>query len=155
MSDYFQVEGDPTNWWPTQPVQPSQLTGQALTIQVTAPLAGALLLSPNASVAIFNQSSATAPGYLPLANPAIYLPTATGPSAVSAGYALPASVDLGNLASQITTVLHNGTSQTIALANGGSLVLSGAELSFVVLCPATATAAPSGGPVAGGAVPHD
>jgi hypothetical protein len=156
MSGYFQVTGDPTQWSPVQSLQASQLTGQALTIEVAAPLAGALVLSPNfAGVAVFTQSPiATA---LDLASPVIYLPTATGPSASSAGYALPASANLTTLASQIAALMLNGTSQTIALADGGELVLNGANLSFAVLCPATAAATSTGGGAvtAGGSVPHD
>jgi hypothetical protein len=153
MSGYFQVTGDPTQW---SPVQSLQLTGQALTIEAAAPLAGALVLSPKfAGVAVFTQSPiATA---LDLASPVIYLPTATGPSASSAGYALPASANLTTLASQIAALMLNGTSQTIALADGGELVLNGANLSFAVLCPATAAATSTGGGAvtAGGSVPHD
>jgi hypothetical protein len=156
MSGYFQVAGDPTQWSPVQSLQASQLTGQPVTIEVAAPLAGALVLSANfAGVAVFTQTpTATA---LTLASPAIYLPTATGPSASSAGYALPASANLTTLASQIAAVMANGTSQTIALANGGELVLNGANLPFVVLCPATTTATSTGGVAvsAGGSVPHD
>jgi hypothetical protein len=159
MSGYLQVQGDPTQWWLAQAVQPSQLTGQLLNVEVQAPLAGALLLSPNsASVAVFDQpGTSTEPSLVDTPNPVIYLPTATGPSAGSAGYQLPASVNLTSLASEITALMQNGGFLTVALgASGASLVLNGATLSFVVLCPATATSA-QGGPVEtpGGAVPHD
>ena len=68
-------------------------------------------------------------------------------------YELPASVDLGNLANQITTLVGAGHTQPIALGSG-TLVLNGASLSFVVLCPAM-TATPVAPPEVGGAVPHD
>jgi hypothetical protein len=169
MSGYLQIEGDPTKWWLAQAIQPSQLTGQALSVEVEAPLAGTLLLSPSsASVAVFNEGAA--PAKLEIPRPAIYVPTATGPSAGSAGFELPASADLAALAGEITTLMNNGGRQTIALDGyGGSLVLNGATVSFVVLCPATVSApagghpappggtlpAPGGGRSAQGSVPHD
>jgi hypothetical protein len=159
MSGYLQVQGDPTQWWLAQAVQSSQLTGQVLSVEVEAPLAGTLLLSPNsAGVAVFDQpGTSTEPSLVENPNPVIYLPTTTGPSTGSVGYELPASVDLANLASEITALMQNGGKQTIALgASGASLVLNGATLSFVVLCPATATSVSSGTAApAGGAVPHD
>jgi hypothetical protein len=162
MSGYLQIEGDPTQWWLVQPITPNQLTGQALTVQVQAPLAGSLLLSANsASVAVMTSQGAE-PTSLAIPNAAIYVPTAAGPSAGYAGYELPASADLATLAGEITTLMNNGSRQIIAIGAGGSggLVLNGATLSFVVLCPATVAAGgggATGGGVMGvdGAMPHD
>ena len=161
MSGYLQIEGDPTQWWLVQPITPNQLTGQALTVQVQAPLAGSLLLSANsASVAVMTSQGAETAG-LAIPNAAMYVPTSTGPSAGYAGYELPASADLATLAGEITTLMNNGSRQVIAIGAGGSggLVLNGATLSFVVLCPATVTAGggATGGGVMGvdGAMPHD
>lgn len=157
MPGYLQIEGDPTKWWLGQAIQASQLTGQALSIEVDAPLAGTLLLSPrSASVAVFNEGAAA--NQLDLTYPVIYVPTATGPSAGSAGFELPASPDLATLAGEITALMNNGSRQTIPLgASGGALVLNGATLSFVVLCPATAPRVPTGSapPATGGSRPHD
>jgi hypothetical protein len=87
--------------------------------------------------------------------PAIYVPTATGPSAGNVGYELPTSVNLATLASQITALMSGGGSQTITLgtASGGTVVLNGATLSFVVLCQATTSGGLTGSPA--GSIPHD
>lgn len=154
MSGYLQIDGDPTKWWPAQPFQASQLTGQPLSIAVTAPTDATLVLSGKAaSVAVFDLPSGQgAPGSLYLQAPSIYLPTGAGLSAGHVGYELPANVNLANLADEIVASIQNGHSQTVPLGgpSGGALVLNGATLSFVVLC-AVGTA-----PVTvGGSVPHD
>jgi hypothetical protein len=136
MPSYIQIAGDPAKWWLTQPVDASQLSGQPLNISVAAPMAGFLVVSGKvASTAIFNEPSATIPGDINGPEAAIYLPTATGPSAGHTGYALPPTVDVANLASQIETSMRNGSHQTITLDGGGTLVLNGATLSFVVIQP--------------------
>ena len=153
MSGYVQIQGDPTQWWLAVPVQPGQLTGKTLSVQVQAPLAGTLLISPKAANVAFG--TGTEPTALDATAPAIYVPTATGPAAGSAGYELPASADLTTLAGQITTLMDKGSSQTIALAaSGATLALDGATLSFVVLCPATA-AGLGQAPVGSEGIPHD
>ena len=156
MVSYLQIADDPTKWWLSQPADVSHLTGPTARFEVKAPLAGLLLLSVKAasSVALVNVPvQPGTPKVVAMTAPAIYLPTAAGPSAGSAGDELPASVDLGNLANEITTLVGAGHAQPIALSSG-TLVLNGASLSFVVLCPATASA-PVAPPEAGGAVPHD
>ena len=153
MSGYVQIQGDPTQWWLAVPVQPGQLTGKTLSVQVQAPLAGTLLISPKAANVAFG--TGTEPTALDVTAPTIYIPTATGPAAGSAGYALPASVNLATLAGQITTLMDHGSSQTIALgASGATLALNGATLSFVVLCPATAAGLRQA-PVGSEGNPHD
>ncbi len=156
MFSYLQIADDPTKWWLSQPADVSHLTGPTARFEVKAPLAGMLLLSVKAapSVALVNVPvQPVTPKVVAMTAPAIYLPTAAGASAGSAGYELPASVDLGNLANQITTLVGAGHTQPIALGSG-TLVLNGASLSFVVLCPAM-TATPVAPPEVGGAVPHD
>jgi hypothetical protein len=156
MSSYLQIAGDPTKWWLAQAIQPSQLTGQALSVEVEAPLAGTLLLSTkSASAAVVSEGAAA--HNLVISYPVIYLPTAAGPTAGFAGFELPASADLATLASQITTLMSAGGHQVIALGgSGGTLVLNGAALSFVVLCPGPPPVMAGGvGPVAGGSMPHD
>jgi hypothetical protein len=125
-------------------------------VPVKAPLSGTLLLSRRvASVAAFTESGASAaPNSLALSWPAIYLPTASGPSTGSCGYVLPLSVNLANLEGQISAAMGAGIQLTIdfGLAASAVLMVSGAALSFVVLCPAnTSLGQPSGG----GGVPHD
>jgi hypothetical protein len=156
MFSYLQIADDPTKWWLSQPADVSHLTGPTARFEVKAPLAGMLLLSVKAapSVALVNvQAQAVTPKVVAMKAPAIYLPTAAGASAGSAGYDLPASVNLTNLANEITTLVGAGHTQPVALSSG-TLLLNGASLSFVVLCPAM-TATPVVPPEVGGAVPHD
>jgi DNA-binding CsgD family transcriptional regulator len=146
----LQIEGDPTIWWLGNPVNASQLTGQTVSIPVTAPLSGTLLLSRRAaSVAAFTESGVgVAPNSLALPWPAIYLPTASGPSAGSYGYVLPLSVNLASLEGQVCAAMGAGTQLTIdfGLTASGVLMVSGAAVPFVVLCPAnTGTGQSSGG----------
>ena len=150
MPSYLQIQGDPTQWWLDQPLDSSQLTEPAVSIHVTAPLAGTLVLSArSASIAIINQPSDVAiPGHLEVLAPAVYLPTPTGPSAGSTGYELARSADPLSLAEKISALMRDGRSLAIPLggaASGGSLVLNGASLSFVVLCA----------PMARGPIPSD
>jgi len=146
MPSYIQVGDDPTKWWLPGQFQASQLTGQPLTIEVSAPVEGTLVLSPkSASVAIVEVPSATVPQALGTAA-AIYVPSAAGVSAANAGYELPASVILANLPGQIMALMRDGFSTSIALggsAPGGTLVLNGATLSFVVVIKPVATNEPA------------
>ena len=150
MSVYLQIEGDPTKWWPTDPFQASQLTGQPLSIPVTAPAYATLVLSGKAdSVAVFDvPSSQAAPDGLELQVPSIYVPTAAGLSAGHVGYELPTGVNVDDLASQIVASMRSGHNQTITLSGGGTLVLNGATLSFVALVTPIVLGV-------GGSMPHD
>lgn len=161
MSSYVQISGDPTRWWFDQPIDSSSLTDQPVSIELTAPLLGALIVSPRsaASVAIVHPGAEGAiPSDLDILAPTIYLPTATGPSAGSViGYQLPVSADLTALAAQITAAMRAGTRQAIALGGasmGGALVLNGATLAFAVVCKVNAPAGLSN-PSGGGAIPSD
>jgi hypothetical protein len=151
MTGYLQIEGDPTTWFPAQPFQASHLTGQPLSIPVTAPAYATLVLSGKAaSVAVCNlPSGQAAPQGLELQVPSIYVPTAAGLSAGHAGYELPANVNLTNLANQIVASMRSGHSQSITLGGaGGALVLNGAALSFAVLVSPIVLGI-------GGSMPHD
>jgi hypothetical protein len=149
MSSYLQIDGDPTKWWPTQPFQASQLTGQPLSIPVNAPAQATLVLSgKSASVAVFELSSGQPGPTVEPQAPSIYVPTANGLSTGHVGYELPANANLTNLASQIVAAMRSGHNQTITLSGGGTLVLNGATLSFVVLCQAIVLGI-------GGSMPHD
>jgi hypothetical protein len=157
MYGNLQIDGDPTVWLLDQPADITQWTGETVSVAVKAPLIGTLLLSTRvASVAAFTQAHALpAPNALTLPMPAIYLPTAAGPSADSAGYVLPLSVDLTNLAGEISAAMSAGSQLTIDFGLGpssGVLLVSGASLPFVVLCPVND---PLGQPSGGGGVPND
>jgi hypothetical protein len=135
MACHIQIGDDPTIWWLTQQIQPSQLT-QPLTVLTWYPIRGILVLSPKAThVAIFTPPPVLVPPPIG-GSTGIYLPTAAGVSAGHAGYELPGNVDPGVLAEQIQTLMHNGQSQTITLGGaGGTLVLNGATLAFAVTAP--------------------
>lgn len=143
MACHIQIGDDPTVWWLTEPIQPSQLT-QPLTVLTWYPIRGILVLSPRASyVAIFSPAPVLVPA--PVSDSGLYLPTPGGVSAGHAGYALADGTDPGTLAQQIETLMRNGQSQTITLGgSGGTLVLNGATLSFAVTAPNSL----------GGATPH-
>ena len=135
MAVYIQIGDDPTKWWLVQPFNASQITGQPLMLDLAGPLGGALLLSGRAdSVAVFNVPDATVPANLNPSVAAIYLPTAAGPSAQHYGYALAPGANVEGLPGEITTAMGNGTRLAIPL-NGGTLVLDGAMLSFVIIQP--------------------
>ncbi len=148
MSVYLQIAGDPTRWWPANPLQASQLTGQPLSIDIAGPANATLILSGKSeSVAVF-EGAQLPPTVLTIDASSVYVPTAAGMSAGRVGYGLPAGVDLTSLGNQILAAMRSGDTQAITLTGGGTLVINGATLSFVVLV--------SGPPMAGGGtMPHD
>jgi hypothetical protein len=146
MAVYIQIGDDPTKWWLVQPFNASQLTGQPLTLNIASPIGGWMVLNGRAaSVAVFNEPDATVPGDVAPAGGTIYLPTGAGASAHNYGYGLSPNEALGaqNLGAEIATAMRNGTRMTIPLY-GGTLVINGATLDFVVVQPASA----------GGSEPH-
>lgn len=151
MSVYLQIAGDPTKWWPADPFQASQLTGQPISIPVTAPAYATLVLSGRSeSVAVFEvPASQAAPDGLELQVPSIYVATAAGLIAGHAGYELPTDVNLTDLGNQIMTSMRTGHSQAITLSFGGTLVINGATLSFAVLVSPIVLG------IGGGTMPHD
>jgi hypothetical protein len=44
MTNYLQIQGDPTTWWPAQPVQAAQLTQPTLNVTIEKPLVGGILV---------------------------------------------------------------------------------------------------------------
>jgi hypothetical protein len=154
MFGYLSVEGDPTAWVLAQPVDASPLSrdGETVSIAVTAPLAGTLLLSRKAagSVAVFNlgDSGEVIPSegmeleipvlYLP--SPKGYTPSAEGPAGTLPYYELPPATSLTTLGSNIAAAMRAGSALTIDYGSpvaGGVLWLNAATVPFVVLCPAT------------------
>jgi hypothetical protein len=90
-----------------------------------------------ASAVVFDQASGTPSPHLDVPAQTIYVPSAAGISAGHVGYELPASADLAALASQSATAMQAGHSQSVTLGGnsaGGTLVLNGATVAFVVLC---------------------
>ena len=156
MPGYIQIEGDPTKWWIADQFPTNELTaGQPLNVTSLSPINGILVLSPrSATVAVFNVPSGTPPPPLPISGAIIYLPTATGPSAGHVGYSLAGDVDPMSLSGQIAGAMHAGSSQTIALGDGGTLVVNGEVLTFAVLAPIGTDGPTPGPPRAGGPAPH-
>jgi len=158
MTSYIQIAGDPTKWWLSQQFSASQLTGQPVSLQIVSPVNGFLVISPKAAgVAVFELDQAPPPN-LDIQVAGIYVPSAAGLAVGHAGYQLPATADLGNLAGQITTLMSNSGSQAVTLggtASGGTLVLNGATLPFAVVFLAAAPTPEGGGapPVLAGAEP--
>ena len=146
MPGYIQIEGDPTKWWIAEQFPTTELTGaQPLTVTSLAPIEGILVLSPkSATVTVFDVPTGTPPTPLGIPGAIIYVPTATGPSAGHVGYVLAGDVDPMSLSGQIAGSMHAGQSQTIALGDGGTLVINGATLPFAVTAPIAV----------GGATPH-
>jgi hypothetical protein len=146
MYGSLRIEGDPTIWVLAEPTatNPLSSTDETLSIAVSSPLAGTLLLSRKsaASVVLFEGVGG---GIGPtdaslLGTPVLYLPSPTGLSNGTPVYALPPATDLAELATGITAVMTSGTSYAIEFGNaasGGLLVLNGGALPFVVLCPAS------------------
>jgi hypothetical protein len=163
MYTNLQIDGDPTMWSLAQAIDVSKLPpfGQTLAVQVTSPLNGTMLLSRKsaASMALFTRMSpeGSVPHDIRLMMPILYLPSSAGPQVGSPGYELPVATDLGELARNIEAAMATGQPYTVEIAgslSGGQLLLNGAVLPFVVLCPA----APAGGfgnMPPPGSVPHD
>jgi hypothetical protein len=136
MPSYIQIGDDPTRWWIADGFNASQLTGQPVLVTVNAPLAGTMVISSKfASLTIFGTSSPPPPEVNTTPGPTIYVPTATGVNPAHGGYELPDSTSPPNLAEQIAAAMRAGHNQTVTLAGGGTLVLDGASLAFVVIKP--------------------
>ncbi len=163
MYTTLQIGGDPTTWHLAQAIDGAgQVTGSGapVSLQVTSPLVGTLLMSRQfaASVALSSppEGTGSVPHDIHLPTPVLYLPSSAGPQVTFPGYVLPFGTDLEELASQIETAMTQRQTCTVPILGSlpeGQLVLNGAVLPFVVLCPATPgpTSIPSGT----GSVPHD
>jgi hypothetical protein len=150
---FIGIEGDMTGWVPASPDDISKLSqpGDTVSLQVTAPLTGTLLLSRKAAASVtvvtLGNSGDVIPGNFKTATPAIYLPSPNGYTASAEGpgggpiiYQLPSVTNLATLTSNIAAAMSAGSSLSLDFDNGlssGTLWLNGATLPFVVLCPAT------------------
>jgi hypothetical protein len=145
----IRIEGDPTSWTLTDPADVSQLaaSGEPEALAVSEPLAGRLLLSSRSvgSVVFFQPAMDPRHGVVPngvkLPEQCLYVPSTTGPdphSNPARYYLLPTSTDLDALEKQIMAAMSGGTMVSIDFTGpdqAGVVVLNGAALSFVVLCP--------------------
>lgn len=146
MYNNLLIEGDPTIWVPSEPIDDVRLaqSDEPLKTAIVAPLAGTLLLSPRVagSVVLFSQGphglipSGFVPGPVTLGASYLYLPSVTGLTLAAPGYPLTPGTDLAELTGKITKAMSQGAFCTIAFDGGavsGDLVLNGASLSFVAL----------------------
>ena len=147
MDSILRIEGDPASWVlqdadHTAVVQELSKS-DPVALQVVAPLRGRMVLSPRlaGSVALFHPpggigwvtSDITVPTAL------LYVPSATGPTRQSPGYALASGADLGALEQRIVAAMRDGSVLTVEVSDhlgSGVLTLNGAALLLVVLCPA-------------------
>jgi hypothetical protein len=147
----IRIEGDPTSWTLSTPIDPAQVTapGGPVVLEVSEPLAGRMLLSSrSAGSVVFLQPAAdpwhgVVPNGVRLPGQCLYVSSATGPDPHSNPpryYLLPESTDLGAVEAQITAAMRGASFVTVDFtgpADPGVVVLNGAAVSFVVLCPGT------------------
>jgi hypothetical protein len=136
------IQGDGTAWglatvepqepaWGDSPVQ----------IDIIAPVAGTLILSPARVGSYALVPPATGDGWMPafgLAGPTLYIPTPQGLTAKEPGYliALRHDQQLAALQEDIVSAMSGaGSSLTVDLSwmGGGVAILNGAHLPFLVL----------------------
>jgi hypothetical protein len=143
---YLQIEGDPTTWVLSEPIDASVLTSQEpLQVAIVAALHGTetlgrygtLILSSRAAAsAVLSGSGNVIPsGGHQYSSAYLYLPSATGLRPDTPGHALPPGTDPEALQSEITAAMSQSEFCTISSSNG-VLVLNGATLPFIVLFPA-------------------
>ena len=150
MFSILRIEGDPTSWKLLTAVEAGQVTASAapVALDVSEPLAGRLLLSPRSvGSAVFLELPPPNVGVTPngvfLPWSCLYVPSPTGPDPHSNPqryYLLPRSVDLAQLEADITAAMVDGSLVTVEVsgpAGTGIVVLNGAAVPFVVLCPGT------------------
>jgi hypothetical protein len=139
---FLQIAWDPTIWVLTSPLDAQALTGSGdpVLIPVSGPQAGAMLLlsSRAAATAVLTDIGGATPNGGGIMAPAfIYLPTAAGLTPGSPKCLLPAGANLAAVQAKIAAAMSQGTSCTVECRDG-AVVLNGATLPFVVLCPAPA-----------------
>ncbi len=151
MSQLMWIEGDPNIWRLRDDVSAADLSESREPFRVTvlSPLEGTLLLSPKASVALYDTLSPNHPvhpnGCIHLRVPSLYLPTMTvlktrPVSAYQVEFPLRPETNLAQLEREIAAAMTHGRSHKVpfnSVDETGILVLNGATLPFVVLCPST------------------
>jgi hypothetical protein len=147
------IEGDPTSWGlRTVPPQDPGWDDHPVAIEIGAPVAGTLILSP-ARVGHFVLTPTVADdGWMPGITLAagtryLYLPTGTALTAAPPGYLLAAHYDLTALRQSIMNAMSGaGSTLTVDIAvhGGGVVVLNGAHLRFAVLAEAASLPRPRG-----------
>jgi hypothetical protein len=148
------IGDDPNIWKLSQDIDASTLTAspQLFSAEVVSPLAGTLLVSLTAaaSIALYDVPPMPPVTHPVFPNgggimdpPSLYLPSVTALNAGTSSeyllqYRLPYGTDLPSLESEIAAAMSDGTCCTVPFSGtttSGVLVLNGATLPFVVLCP--------------------
>jgi len=135
---YLVIEGDPTTWLLSKPIDASALTSQQpFQTEIVAGRSGTLILSGRAaaSAVLSGVGNAIPSGAGLVSPPFLYLPSPAGVKPGTPGHELPPATNLAALQADITAAMTKGTFCTVPSSNG-VLVLNGAALPFVVLFPA-------------------
>jgi hypothetical protein len=148
MNRMLRIGNDPTTWWATEAdadaLWPAGDVPHApVPVPVLAPLAGQLILNPRALGAVAVLSAPpNEGGWVPsdVEAPAarIYVPGAPVADRTELGYRLAAGTDVAALVQQVSSAFADGSTLHVPVADGlggGRLVVNGAALSHVVICP--------------------
>jgi len=143
---FLRIGTDPTAWVvenaepDTVAAQLRQAATSPVVLPVVGPLQGDLVVAPSAVATISVQrpspTHTTHPSHIALPRGTVlYLPSPTGPTHDSPGYALDPNTDLAALQQAIIAAMSGGTFLSIELADmpGGVVLLNGAVLDFAVL----------------------
>lgn len=138
------VAGDPTSWWTESFASGSALAAELaqgpVNVPVFYPVKGNLLLSPLASVSVFDVLPTVSwiPSGVQAPVATLYV-QASPPATHFSGYTLPVGTNLVDLASEIMSAMKEPPSRvTVGVHSGpnaGSALLNGATLTFAVICP--------------------
>jgi len=148
MYTQLKIAGDAHTWTLSSPLDPSTLTGDGspLSLDVTNPLEGVMVLSPSAAGSVTLLPGAVAPvtpqGWIPgdekTRLPFVYLP-GTGGTSPQDMYPLPSATDRDALTDEIAAAMEAGTRFSLSCGSSeqdGTLVLNGAALPFAVVTEA-------------------
>jgi hypothetical protein len=137
----LRIETDPTYWELTEAVEQVPTSSDPVVLPVSHPLLGDLVLSPRSvSSAVFFERIdiyGTRPNGMPIGGPVLYVPSPLGPDVhrnPTNFYPLASSVDRVALQAEIIAAMAGGTFLTVNI-DRGTVVINGAAVPFVVLCP--------------------
>ncbi len=151
MSAELQIGIDPSVWTFDPSAYDEVATAlehpAPITIQVTSPMQGTLILNPRAAGTVELSLPISPRGWNPSGGgvgtaPLLYVPSVTGPTRSNPGYLLSTSYEMALLQRDIEAAMSGGTLLSLQLEAGapdkGVVVLNGAILPFAVLTRAVA-----------------
>jgi hypothetical protein len=136
------IAGDPTSWWTESLTDANALVEELARgpakVGVFFPVTGTLVISPAASVAVFDTLPTLS--WIPsgVQAPVATLYVQSEPAGELAGYRLPAGTNLDDVASRIAGAMAGRGTVAVAVSadvGSGVAVLNGASLTFAVICP--------------------